>query len=201
MNKFVFLDHVQFSRRSFQNRNLIKSSKGAIWLTIPIKKTRRETIIKNIEISYITNWIDKHLSIIHESYKNSNYYKQVMPIIETLYNKKYSNLCDFNINVLKVLIQKMNYSCSLSRSSDFKFQSKKSDLILEICKNYNCTNYVTGIGSKSYLDEIKFIKNNIEIEFVEPQKYIYKQQFEKKGFLANLSIIDYIFNMGFKKII
>ena len=34
---FVFLDDVQFSKDSFDNRNQIKSNSGTEWITVPLK--------------------------------------------------------------------------------------------------------------------------------------------------------------------
>ena len=48
---FVFLDSVQFERRSWQQRNKIKSSSGSFFLSIPvISKGLREQKIKDIKI-------------------------------------------------------------------------------------------------------------------------------------------------------
>ena len=33
---FVFLDHVQFEKESWQNRNRVKSPEGWLWLTVPV---------------------------------------------------------------------------------------------------------------------------------------------------------------------
>src|SRR5207249_11577269 len=33
---FVMLDHVQYRKRYFQNRNRIRAEHGAIWLTVPV---------------------------------------------------------------------------------------------------------------------------------------------------------------------
>ena len=53
---FVFLDNVQYNRRSYQNRNLIKTKNGSEYLTVPIKKQPRETLIKDILINNTVNW-------------------------------------------------------------------------------------------------------------------------------------------------
>ena len=36
LDKLVFLDDVQFEKRSWQQRNQIKTLNGSIWLTVPI---------------------------------------------------------------------------------------------------------------------------------------------------------------------
>ena len=53
---FVFLDNVQYNRRSYQNRNEIKTQHGRKWLTVPLKYSSREELISNILIDNSQNW-------------------------------------------------------------------------------------------------------------------------------------------------
>ena len=34
---FILLDTVQFARRSWQQRNRIKTARGPLWLTVPVR--------------------------------------------------------------------------------------------------------------------------------------------------------------------
>ena len=77
---------------------------------------------------------------------------------------------------------------------------EKSDLILNICKHLKASEYITGMGSKNYLEEEKFLKEKIKILYQKPKDNEYHQLNSKK-FIQNLSIIDFLFNMGFKKFI
>ena len=38
VDKFVFLDNVQFDRRSWQQRNRIANGEKVLWITVPVKK-------------------------------------------------------------------------------------------------------------------------------------------------------------------
>ena len=60
--KFIFLDNVQYSRRSFQNRNIISKNEKLYYLTVPLKYSERNTLIKDIQIDYSQNWIEDHIS-------------------------------------------------------------------------------------------------------------------------------------------
>ena len=49
---YVILDDIQFNRRGWFNRDLIKTKNGILKITIPVKKEPREiSIIKNVKIS------------------------------------------------------------------------------------------------------------------------------------------------------
>ena len=65
---FVFLDDVQFARRSWQSRNRILTANGELMLTVPVKKHDRDTPICAIEIDDSQGWRDKHLAAIRHAY-------------------------------------------------------------------------------------------------------------------------------------
>jgi len=53
VDTFVYLDSVQFARRSWQQRNRIKSERGEVMLTVPVaKKGLRDQKIADVEILY-----------------------------------------------------------------------------------------------------------------------------------------------------
>ena len=182
---FVILDDVQFSRRSFQNRNVIINNNKQIYLTVPVKKSIISTKINEIKIDYSTNWIEKHLRSLELSYKKSKFFNYIYDDFAKILNVKFENLSELNITILKHLIKKLELNCEIYLNSTFNFNSKKSDLILEICKQVGASEYITGEGSKNYLKNENFKKNKIDINFI------------NNNVEYNLSIIDYLFKHGY----
>jgi hypothetical protein len=72
--------------------------------------------------------------------------------------------------------------------------SHSSERIIDICKNLNAKQYVSGIGGKDYLKVEDFNKNNIKVKFQNFQHPSYKQMYEP--FYPNMAAIDLIFNTG-----
>ena len=72
VNKIVLYDDMQFTKRDWRNRNLIKTTNGLKWLTIPVEVKGRfhqkinETIISD------KSWNIKHLNILKENYKKDS---------------------------------------------------------------------------------------------------------------------------------
>ena len=56
---FVFLDDVQLDKRSWQTRNRLFTGQKANWVSCPIQKTKRDTLICNALISNDTKWKEK----------------------------------------------------------------------------------------------------------------------------------------------
>ena len=71
-------------------------------------------------------------------------------------------------------------------------------MIKDICKKLNATEYITGSGSKEYLEEEKFKKKKIQINYLKLNNIKYFQENSKKKFIKDLSILDYLFNSGFE---
>lgn len=65
---FVFLDDMQFARRSWQSRNRILTANSELTLTVPVRKHDRDTPISAIEIDDSQAWRDKHLAAIRHAY-------------------------------------------------------------------------------------------------------------------------------------
>ena len=80
----------------------------------------------------------------------------------------------------------------LIRASDLSATGKKSELVLNICKELNADEYFATIGSKDYLEYYRddFEDAKIKLTYHNYMHPIYKQKGNK--FLPNLSILDLI---------
>ena len=59
---FVFLDYVQFDKRSWQQRNRIKSAAGEQMLTVPVfSKGQFSQNIYEVHVDHSSNFIESHL--------------------------------------------------------------------------------------------------------------------------------------------
>tara|TARA_B100000686_G_scaffold153404_1_gene160787 strand:+ start:15496 stop:16185 length:690 start_codon:yes stop_codon:yes gene_type:complete len=192
-DNFVILDDVQFNRRGWTNRDLIKTQNGSQKITIPVKYMPRNlSLIKNIKISYETNWVNEISDKIEKNYNKSKFYENNFNLIHKELDKKHEKLIDLNVCLIKKIFKIFNIRTKIFFSSNLNITSKKSDKILEICKKMNCREYITGSGSKTYLDLAKFKKNKIKINF----DINFKKKYEQinGNFVENLSVIDYLFN-------
>ncbi|MGJ0639235.1 WbqC family protein, partial [Xenorhabdus bovienii] len=65
---FVFLDHVNYSKNDWVNRNKLKNANGSFFLTIPVKKKNGNSI-KQISICG-DEWKSKHLKSFYYNYNS-----------------------------------------------------------------------------------------------------------------------------------
>ncbi|PPR79216.1 MAG: hypothetical protein CFH01_00539 [Alphaproteobacteria bacterium MarineAlpha2_Bin1] len=193
---FIILDTVQYQKNSFQNRNKIRIKNGWSWITVPVKtkKILYDKNINQIEIDYNQNWNTKHLKSIKQAYVKSKNFEKIFPLLENILIKKWPSLADLSYETTICFFDILEIDTKIIRTSELKpFKENKSDLILEICKYFDTTKYLSGPIGKDYLNEKKFENESISIDyhnFIHPS---YVQTY--KGFEANMSIIDLLMNV------
>jgi hypothetical protein len=194
---FIFLDDVQFNKRSWQQRNKILIQGNEKYLTIPTEtKNKFQQKINEVLIDNKQDWQAKHLSTLKHNYSKHPFFLEFYEIIYKIYKKNYSKLIDFNIEIIKSINEYLSISTKIKLSSEFSVADQKEYKILNLLKKSNAQLYLSPIGSKSYLEEGEILKkNNILLEYVDHKCNPYKQKHLKK-FISHLSFIDAIFNLG-----
>lgn len=192
----IVLDHVQFEKNSFINRNKIKTKDGNIWLTVPIKTKGKfkNLSIKNLEINNDIKWKKKHLFSIKYYYARSLYFDHYYPTLEKIYNDDWNSLMDLIKNMNEYFFDCLDIKTPLIYSSSLKVKSTKSSLILELCKYTHATFYLSGDLGKHYLEEKKFEEKNIQIVYQNYKHPVYQQLYGE--FIPYMSILDLLFNHG-----
>uniref|UniRef100_A0A7C4YSC9 WbqC family protein n=1 Tax=candidate division WOR-3 bacterium TaxID=2052148 RepID=A0A7C4YSC9_UNCW3 len=191
---FVILDDVQFSRRSFTQRTLIKYDNFAGWLTIPVlKKGRYYQLIKDTEIDNEREWMKMHLKTFYHFYRKARYFFEIYDILKEIYSKKERFLIDFNIRGIYRIKDYLGIDKKIVFSSEINVKGTKTDRIIQILKRLDGNVYVSGEGGKKYLDMDKMNENGFKVIFYERVKE-YRQL--GLGFIPGLSIIDLLFNEG-----
>ena len=201
-DKFIFVDHVQFLKKSFQNRNRIRTtpgSQGWTWLTVPvITHGKRYQKINEVEIDNSAPWGKKHWKTICLNYKKTPFFNMYRGFFEKLYSKNWRKLVDLNETITHYLKKELGIKTPIAKSSDHNFKGQKTDLLIEMCKEFKADTYLSGPGAKCYIEEEKFKENGLKHIFSNFKHPIYSQRV--KPFLSNLSVIDLLFNCGPKSL-
>lgn len=198
VDTFVFYDDVLYTKNDWRNRNKIKTSHGAAWLTIPVNIKNRITdylLIKDVTL-IDSNILKKHLYIIELNYKKSPFFKDVYSLIAPIFTLEYVLLSELTINTIKVISEFLGIKkVRFLKSSDMNIVSKNpTERLINICKSLDATHYITGASAKNYLDDKIFKKENIQLGY---QKYTHPTYNQLWGeFIPYLSIIDLLFNEG-----
>ena len=191
---FVFLDDVQFSKDSFDNRNKIKTISDFDWITVPLQRPVYGKKLNQILISDHTDWIKKHSDLIYENYKSAPFFSSYWYEIKQILDRKFNSLIELNLNLINYFLKILEIPNETIKSSELKTSKTKTERLIEICKLLNASCYISGKGGKNYIDETLFQKSNIDLTY---ENFIHPQYSQLHGnFIENLSIIDLILNEG-----
>ena len=194
---YVFLDNVQFARRSWQCRNRIKSPTKWIWLTIPTFH-KGLSLIKDVEIDNSKPWARQHRKALQLCYGKAPYFAVHFPFFKSVYKKTWQTLVDLNIKIIEYLASQLQLSPVYIRSSQLNIEGKRTDLLLDICRTLNADRYVSSIGAEEYMmedDAIPLFRDEgITVDFLEYKHPKYPQLFG--AFVPGLSTVDCLFNCG-----
>jgi hypothetical protein len=181
---FVLLDHVQFERRNYQNRTMIRVNGEARWLTVPVvQRSQKERIVdKEVDnrLDGAKGWAPANFATLRHAYGRTPFFADYAPAFERLFARREA----FSIDT------------PLARSSKLAVEGTRGDLLLSICRAAGARTLLAGMGgSRGYLDVAAFANAGIEIVFhdwVHPQY----RQCGPGEFIRGLSAIDLLFNSG-----
>jgi len=197
VDRFVYLDDVQFTRRDWRNRNRIRTPQGSAWLTVPIlQKSRYRQSLKDARIDPSSPWRRKHCEALRSNYSRAPYFDLYFPALKSIYNKDYRFLTDLCYVGIEFLAKSLKINTPTLRSSEMKAEGSKGGRILGICENLQAKHYLSGDSAENYLDPEAFEARRIGLEFQRYRHPEYKQCFP--GFVPYLSAVDLLFNCGEK---
>jgi hypothetical protein len=198
-HEFVLLDEVQFEKNSFTNRNKIKVSNGEAWITIPLEmKGHISKNVNQMTIDEKSDWRKKHWNSMLMNYKKAPYFGKYADFFENYYkNRSSSTLVDFIETSTNFFLSELKIQTSVKKLSGVGVQSKKQDLIIDLCKKTDSDMFVFGSQGKEYADADYFNSKNIACYFQEYKHPVYPQLWGE--FKPYMSIVDCLFNNGSEK--
>lgn len=197
---FVILDDLQFSNNSYQDFNFVHTTEGASKLKLPVSYNFGAKI-NQVKVLGGSRDFKKMLKTIEYSYSKSPYFKVFKNDFFELLNQydEYDNLADYNINLINHFLDVLEIeNVRIYRSSAIKgLETGRDERLIDLCLKFGADTYLSGTGGKSYIVEEKFSQNGLKLSFQQCFNNVYPQTgFEKHGFVPNLSVIDYYFNVG-----
>lgn len=160
---FVLLDDVQYEKNGYTNRNRIVPNE---WLTIPVKHNH-DTLLKDVDIDYTTDWKTKHVTELFKVYGATN--NPLYHFINRVYEHPWEKLIGINLAWIREICSILDIKTNTLFSSQLEVNTKGSQRILDICIKLGATEYLSGPSGKNYLSLEEFDKQGIKVRFMEPQ--------------------------------
>ena len=195
VDEFILYDDMQYTRRDWRNRNLIKTPQGLQWLTVPVqvkgKYTQpiRETALLN------GDWAESHWKSLTLNYARAPYFSDMAKLFEPLYARPYQTLSELNRTFIEVICGQLKIGTTIRNSWDYQLADGKSERLADLCRQARADVYVSGPAARDYLDEQVFRDLGMAVEWFGYEGYpIYPQQWA--GFEHGVTILDLLFNCG-----
>ncbi|MCL4818316.1 MAG: WbqC family protein [Vicinamibacteria bacterium] len=192
----VVLDHVQFEKDSFVNRNRVRTAGGTAWLTVPVRTAGRFGVaIDALEIADDGRWARKQWDTLRFAYARAPHFAAHAPFFEQVFARPWPRLLDLLLHVNGYLSEALGVRTPLRRSSELRPQGRKSELVLELCRGLGATTYLSGPLGRDYLELGTFRSAGIAVEFDDYAPPVYPQC-QPGPFAPGLSVVDLLFNCG-----
>lgn len=190
VDKYVIYDDVNYIKGGWINRNRILLNGQPFYFNIQTNGASPNKIINEVEINNNPLVFSKCLKQIETAYKKAPYYNVVRPLIEEIFAYDTNNLAKFIFNSFKVINRYLDIKTELILSSSLNKNNalKGQDKVIAICKLLGAKEYYNAIGGRELYDYDAFLKNGIQLKFLQTNTICYKQF--NNEFQANLSIID-----------
>ncbi len=199
VDTFVFLDSVQFEKRSWQQRNRIKAASGLQWLTVPIAvRGKQGQGIDEAEIQD-TAILEDHLRTLTLYYQRSAYFKTYAGELAQVFKESQqegSSLVDLNLRLIRWIMRILGINTQIQRSSALGVSGKRTELLANIVHSLGGTEYISAFGSADYLlGEMSIMTDRgIGATFQRYEHPEYEQLFPP--FVSHASVLDLLFNEG-----
>ena len=193
---FVFLDDAQYSRGSYTNRVRIGRAGNAVWLTQPIKREFGGAISETKFSD--DNWPEKHLDTLKGTYQSAPAFSEAWPMVQAIWQQvPHEFLADANRYIVEALATAIGLRPQFLTASQLPTDGATGDerlarIMLAAAPDGGI--YLSGEGGSGYQSPETFSNAGYELRYAGFQHPEYSQN--NKPFIAGLSILDALFNVG-----
>lgn len=196
-DELILLDHVQFTRRDWRNRNRIKSPAGPRWLTIPVEvKGRYHQRIDETRVAG-PDWAARHWRTIAGAYAGAACFDHHAGALERLYAEAAEEVLLSRINhrFLTAICGLLGIDTALSWSTDYEVTGRRTELLVALCRQAGATTYLSGPAARAYLDESAFAAAGVAVGWMDYGGYREYPQVHPP-FVHEVSVVDLLLNTG-----
>lgn len=109
-----------YIKRSVRNRTTIMTANGVLDLTVPVVNANRpRTPMHKMKIDYSKPWQHQHWVAICSAYRSSAYFDYFAERLEPFYTNHHSSLVEFNLAILRTLLDFMGYNAPLRTTTEY----------------------------------------------------------------------------------
>jgi hypothetical protein len=193
VDRFMLLDHVQFSSGSWQQRNYIAGHDGrSRLLTVPVSRPHHQPIA-DVHV-HGDEWRPRHWRILREAYQRAPFWPDWESRLAAIYDRPWQRLTALNEALLRILLDGFDLHVEIIRSSELRPAGHKTDMLIDLCRITGAQALRVGTGAVGYLDAERLADAAVGIEVADYRHPPYDQG--RPGFTGGLSALDLLLHLG-----
>lgn len=203
VDKFIIYDHVTYIKGGWIQRNRIADPNATdSFIIVPLKKRSPNKLICELPISYDSPWQRKIIKQLRQAYSKSPFFHELFPFFQNLLTRDFRSISELNHHTIKAVAQLLDIQTIITYGQSIEEEVKgkrwpyatKTQRIFLACQQERADTYINAPGGQALYSKEEFKEQNIELFFIQPEKYIYTEGQKKP--MPYLSIIDVLFNFG-----
>lgn len=196
VDEFILFDTMQYTRRDWRNRNLIKTPQGLRWLSIPVEvKGKYFQAINQTRVSD-PGWARSHWRSLAQNYRKAPYFRSQAERFEALYSDMREEfLSKINQRFIRAVCGALGIHTPITWASEQAQATGKTERLVALCRAAGADCYLSGPAARDYLEPALFERAGIALEYMDYSGYPeYPQLYG--SFEHGVSVLDLIFNAG-----
>lgn len=197
VDEFILFDDMQFTKRDWRNRNIIKTQNGLHWLSIPVQ-TKGKYLQKISDTEVLDHsWAEKHWKTILHSYSSAPFFNAYKEFARSLYERAaiFERISDINFLFINEICKLLNISTRITWSSDYPSAEGTTERLVQLCLAAGGNRYLSGPKAREYMETQLFAQSGIELAYIDYNHYPTYQQLHGE-FTHGVSVLDPIFSIG-----
>lgn len=146
-----------YIKRSVRNRATIMTANGTLDITVPVVAANRPaTPMLKKKIDYSKPWQHQHWVAICSAYRSSPYFEMIAERLEPFYTQKFDSLVEYNLSLLRVLLDFMGYPKPLQTTADYVVATEAD---IDLRPKHRTTEFTTPQYFQLFCDRVPFAQN------------------------------------------
>jgi len=200
---FILYDDLDYTRKSWRNRNRIKGPQGPLWLTVPVRGGSGRKI-HEVRVDNRENWRDRHWRTLEHCYARAPYFSRYREPFREIYRQEWENLCELDVRLIETLLDALGIRTEVVRSSRLDLEqgfqkTRPTDhlatrRVVHFMEVLGAKRFLEGQAGRNYLREDILREAGITVRY---QAYAHRPYAQRFGpFVPHLSAVDLLFNCG-----
>ncbi len=196
VDEFILYDDMQYTKRDWRNRNLIKTPQGVQWLTVPVLvKGKFHQKICDTEIDG-AEWATAHWKALVQNYRRAPCFTEIATWLEPIYAEGlFTHISQLNRHLIEAICKYLEIKTTIKNSWDYTLPDGKTERLAGLCVQAGGTEYISGPAAKEYIEEEIFSEMGIKLTWFDYSGYSEYPQLWGE-FSHGVTILDLLFNCG-----